>query len=112
MRNCSGPGGQEQHILDEEGDSCFGKIVRGQENAARLFAQRVYGDRSEWHYFIEDPVEIVKAEILNQQAPKDMKFDFSALKNLNSKSFENDAFKNLQDNQKPKIPKIEHAAVP
>ena len=104
----SGPGGQPQHVLDEEGDSCFAKVVRGQEHVARVFAAPIYGDRTDWHYFIEEPVEIVKAEILNRQAPQDMKFDFSALKNLNS-----DSFKNLKEKHaKPKIPHIEHAVDP
>ena len=59
-----GPGGQYQHVLEEQGDPCFAKVVKGQENVTLLFQQPTYEDRSEWHYFFQEPVEIVKAILI------------------------------------------------
>ena len=33
-----GPGGQTQHVLVEEADSCFGKIVRGHDLLPRMMS--------------------------------------------------------------------------
>jgi hypothetical protein len=65
-----GPGGQHQHALSEQGDSCFGRVVQGQgrDNLAKhLFGAPIFQDRSEWHYFLKDPVEIVGAKILTKR---------------------------------------------
>ena len=60
-----GPGGQFQHVLGEEqGDSCFATIVSGREVLAKVYQQPTYNDRSEWHYFIEEPVEIKQAIVM------------------------------------------------
>ena len=65
-----GPGGQYQYALNEQGDSCFGKIST-HGTGRNLLAQHVYQapiyeDHSEWHHFISNPVEIVHAEILTK----------------------------------------------
>jgi hypothetical protein len=65
-----GPGGQHQHALEEQGDSCFGFVEEGQGRtnlAMHLFGGSIYNDRTEWHYFLEEPVEIVQAVILTKQ---------------------------------------------
>ena len=65
-----GPGGQFQHVLGEDqGDSCFATIISGRDVAAKLFSQKTYNDRSEWHYFIVEPVEITKATIRGWTPP-------------------------------------------
>jgi cyclophilin family peptidyl-prolyl cis-trans isomerase len=61
-----GPGGQNQHALGEEqGDPCFGTITSGRDVVARIFSQKTHDDKSEWHYFFEDPVEIKSARIIS-----------------------------------------------
>ena len=65
-----GPGGQHQHALSEQGDSCFGRIVAGQgrdDLARQLFGAEIYQDRSEWHYFLKSPVQIVDATVLTKK---------------------------------------------
>jgi len=65
-----GPGGQPQHDLNEQGDSCFGIILDeggGRSMlAAKVYSSDIYGDNSEWHHFISKPIEIVYAEILTK----------------------------------------------
>jgi len=110
-----GPGGQYHHALEEQGDSCFAKITRGKENAAALFAQPVYGDRSEWHHFIVEPVEIIQAKILTKRpmegtlsVPKvDTPANETAATNPDPVKVINEKLK-----RKPKLPKIEHAVEP
>jgi hypothetical protein len=61
-----GPGGQNHHALGEEqGDPCFGTITSGRDTVARIFSQKTHSDKSEWHYFFEDPVEIKSARIIS-----------------------------------------------
>lgn len=72
-----GPGGQHQHALEEQGDSCFGRVEAGQgrnDLAQHLFGASIYDDRTEWHYFLEEPVEIVGATILTKK-PEVIKID-------------------------------------
>ena len=60
-----GPGGQFQHVLGEEqGDSCFATIVSGRETVAKVYQQPTFNDRTEWHYFIQDPIEIKQAVVV------------------------------------------------
>ena len=60
-----GPGGQFQHVLGEDqGDSCFATIVSGRETLAKVYSQPTFNDRSEWHYFIQDPIEIKQAVVV------------------------------------------------
>jgi len=128
-----GPGGQFQHALEEQGDSCFGKITRGKEHAAALFAQPVYGDRSEWHFFLTEPVEINKAEILTKKpaaaageessssslpeidvpASQD-KTRTEAKQKVREEESPHDPVQELMDKRKrkPRRPKIEHAVEP
>lgn len=65
-----GPGGQSQHALNEQGDSCFGIVstegIGREKLASLLFGKSIYADRSEWHYFLEEPVEIVGAVVLTK----------------------------------------------
>jgi len=66
-----GPGGQAQHELEEQGDSCFGTVSRAGEGRDRIakyiYGSKIYGDNSEWNHFIANPIEIVYAEILTKQ---------------------------------------------
>jgi len=66
-----GPGGQSQHALEEQGDSCFGTIsAEGNSRdllAKYVYLSEVYDDDSEWHHFIFDPIEIVHAKILTRE---------------------------------------------
>jgi len=98
-----GPGGQYQHALQEQGDSCFGIITRGKEHAAALFAQPVYGDRSEWHYFLTEPVEILEAKVLTQR-PEGTPQARAPIEHAHHH--------NGEQHHKPRIPKIEHAVEP
>ena len=66
-----GPGGQLQHDLSEQGDSCFGTISSEGEGrdmlAANIYSLGIYEDNSEWHHFIARPVRIVYAEVLTKE---------------------------------------------
>lgn len=64
-----GPGGQTHHVLHEQGDSCFAKIVQGREHVARIYQQAVTGDDTDWHFFLWEPIEITSAVILNWPLP-------------------------------------------
>ena len=65
-----GPGGQAQHALEEQGDSCFGIISiegGGRDSlAGTVYQSDIYADGSEWHYFISNPIQIVSAKILTK----------------------------------------------
>jgi len=65
-----GPGGQSQHLLDEQGDSCFGTISiegDGRDMLVRhIYHSEIYNDNSEWHSFVSSPIEIVGARILTK----------------------------------------------
>jgi len=65
-----GPGGQPQHDLEEQGDSCFGTIsLEGEGRSAlagNIYSSDVYADSTEWHHFISSPIEIVHATILTK----------------------------------------------
>lgn len=66
-----GPGGQSQHPLSEQGDSCFG-IVSAEGGGRELlvqhvFSQEIYADETQWNYFMKEPVEIVGAIVLTKQ---------------------------------------------
>ena len=122
-----GPGGQFHHALEEQGDSCFAKITRGKENAAALFAQPIYGDRSDWHYFFAEPIEITKAEILTKHPQKAGSINVTSTHSVitEHKSGETNPEEKAQEpphdpveamndklNRKPRLPKIEHAVEP
>ncbi len=65
-----GPGGQFQHALEEQGDSCFGKVEPGkgrEDLSVHLFGAPIYEDRSEWHYFLIEPREIVGATVITKK---------------------------------------------
>lgn len=61
-----GPHGQPQHALEEQGDSCFGKITLGRENVTALFSQPTYQEGDEWDYYMVEPVFLTKARVLNK----------------------------------------------
>lgn len=66
-----GPGGQQQHVLPEQGDACFGIIsAEGTGRSALasyVYNSDVYADNSEWHHFMTHPITIVHAEILTKE---------------------------------------------
>mmetsp|Transcript_19731 Transcript_19731/g.22567 ORF Transcript_19731/g.22567 Transcript_19731/m.22567 type:complete len:504 (-) Transcript_19731:167-1678(-) len=58
-----GPGGQWQHGLEEQADSCFAKVVEGQDILQRIFQSESYTRDSDYPFFLYDPVEIISARI-------------------------------------------------
>jgi len=58
-----GPGGQWQHGLEEQADSCFARVVKGRDVLQRVFKSESYERDSDYPYFLHDPVEIVSARI-------------------------------------------------
>jgi hypothetical protein len=65
-----GPGGQSQYALEEQGDSCFGRVVEGQDVLTKqLFAGEVWDDQSEYQFFLKEPAEIIGAVVLTKNAP-------------------------------------------
>ncbi|CAJ1970073.1 unnamed protein product [Cylindrotheca closterium] len=60
-----GPGGQDQHALDHQADSCFGMIVEGIEAMQYIFNSKTYQDEG-WEWMIEEPIPITRAEILTK----------------------------------------------
>jgi hypothetical protein len=65
-----GPGGQYQHALEEQGDSCFGRIKTGQEFIQQLENHPVMEDGTDWDGFFIDPVRIVGAVVLTKNPQK------------------------------------------
>lgn len=59
-----GPHGQFQHKLEEQADSCFAKVVEGQDTLQKVFSAEVYPRDSDWAFFLEDAIEIVTARIV------------------------------------------------
>ena len=112
-----GPGGQYHHALQEQGDSCFAKVVRGKEIVAELYALKVYADHSEWHHFIIEPVEIVKAEILTKRPEEKSsipKIEEPAQPPHQPAEEHIDPIDGINEKlkRKPRLPKIEHAVEP
>jgi hypothetical protein len=64
-----GPGGQEHFALYEQADSCFGIIIEGKEYMEQLFAAKTYSVPA-WEWIIEEPIPIVKAEIITKRPPR------------------------------------------
>lgn len=58
-----GPGGQYQHDLEEQADSCFAKVVDGKDTLQRVFRSEIYPHDSDYAFFLEEPIEIVSARI-------------------------------------------------
>lgn len=118
-----GPGGQTQHVLEEQGDPCFAKVIRGQEQLAKVYSQSIYGDRSDWHWFLREPVEIISAEIVGYQnhmeeqvqaSPSSSHSNHHATTTTTTASTSNsnnDPVRNVQEKlhkHKQKLPNIEH----
>jgi len=59
-----GPGGQFQHDLEEQADSCFAKVVDGKDTLQRIFNSETYPRGTDYAYFLQEPIEIVQARIL------------------------------------------------
>jgi hypothetical protein len=57
-------GGQFQHGLQEQADSCFAKVVDGKDTLQRIFNQEIYPRGDDYAYFFQDPIEIVQARVL------------------------------------------------
>mmetsp|Transcript_18600 Transcript_18600/g.25805 ORF Transcript_18600/g.25805 Transcript_18600/m.25805 type:complete len:451 (+) Transcript_18600:91-1443(+) len=57
-----GPGGQTQHAISEQADTCFAKVVDGYATLQKIFKMDVYDD-AEYADFLESPVEIAWARI-------------------------------------------------
>ena len=62
--NAHGPHGQFQHSLDEYADSCFAKVIEGHDTLQKVINLEVHSKESGYPYFLEDPVEIVSARIV------------------------------------------------
>jgi hypothetical protein len=60
-----GPGGQHQHLLgDEQADPCFGIIMEGREVLQKVFGLKGLPRGDPFAFFLEEPVEIVSARIM------------------------------------------------
>lgn len=67
-----GPGGQFQHDLIEQADPCFAKITDGHDVLMKVFKMDVYPGDHEYAYFLQEPVEILKARILEPLPGEDV----------------------------------------
>lgn len=83
-----GPGGQIQHALEEQGDSCFGRITKGKEHLEVLFKQPTVGGGNEYDVFLQQQVPIVRAIVITpkpgngstidlEELPEPMEFQFA-----------------------------------
>ena len=59
-----GPGGQAHYALDELGDSCFGRIVKGRENLEKLLFPLPTVGQGIFPHFLKEQVTIKHAIIL------------------------------------------------
>jgi hypothetical protein len=59
-----GPGGQDHHDLAESADACFAKVVKGFDTLSAMTNSQTIKDSSEYQYFFEDPIQIVKIAIV------------------------------------------------
>jgi len=59
-----GPGGQYQHQLIEQADPCFAKVVEGKETLEAVFGMATYPATHQFAYFLQEPVEIQTARIM------------------------------------------------
>eukprot|EP00934_Nitzschia_sp_Nitz4_P007190 Nitzschia sp. Nitz4//scaffold325_size20118//5361//6818//NITZ4_008701-RA/size20118-augustus-gene-0.16-mRNA-1//1//CDS//3329547896//7180//frame0 len=60
-----GPGGQTQHALHEQGDSCFGRISKGKEHIENIIDKLPTEPLgTEWEGFFTNPITIVRATVL------------------------------------------------
>jgi hypothetical protein len=59
-----GPGGQIQHALEEQGDSCFGRITKGKEHMDDLLFNQPTIREGDFKEFMQNQVPIVRAVIL------------------------------------------------
>jgi len=98
-----GPGGQYQHDIEEQADPCFARIVEGKESLEKVFHLPVYGDGSDYNYFLHDPIEIIKAVVLDG-TPEPL-HTFHASNNVEG------ANKGAAK-MKFKLPKIDHMVAP
>lgn len=64
-----GPGGQTHHDLTEHADPCFAKIVDGMDTIALMTnAPTVRDTDSNYRFFFEEPIQIVKVRIVKHPA--------------------------------------------
>lgn len=56
-----GPGGQYQHDLEEFADPCFAKVVDGYDTLHEMFREETYLAETGYGYFLQDPIQIVRA---------------------------------------------------
>lgn len=75
-----GPGGQYQHALEEQGDSCFGRIKSGQDVLTALDDRATIEDGTDWDGFFLEPVTIVGAVILTPKPAPAFTYDLSPSK--------------------------------
>jgi hypothetical protein len=60
-----GPGGQTHHALAEHADPCFAKIIDGMDAIEMMRnSPTVHGEDSNFRFFFEEPVQIVKVRIV------------------------------------------------
>ena len=64
-----GPGGQFQHDLSEQADPCFAKVTDGHDVLMKVFKLQFYPANHEYAYFLNEPVEIVRARIMEPIIP-------------------------------------------
>lgn len=82
-----GPGGQLQHALEEQGDSCFGRITKGKEHIQDILFKQPTNLKGEFRSFFREQVPIVRAVVLTpkpekgipiilEEIPEPMEFQF------------------------------------
>jgi cyclophilin family peptidyl-prolyl cis-trans isomerase len=113
-----GPGGQNQHDLNEFADPCFGKVVDGFDVLQEVIASPTVRDDPEWQWFYEEPVHIIGAKILDgppenlrsKQEPKKEQPDKPAL-GIDTKPVEGRPQKMHKPRMKHK-PLLDHQVAP
>ena len=64
-----GPGGQVQHGIQEQADSCFASIVQGQEVINKIYTLPTHPPSHQYAYFFIEPIEIANAQIMTPPTP-------------------------------------------
>ena len=59
-----------QHGLKEQADSCFAKIVEGQDVVRQIHLLPTHKRGQKYGYFFEEPVQIVSARIMESPPPQ------------------------------------------
>jgi hypothetical protein len=98
--------------LEEQGDPCFGKIVRGQQDAELLFKLPIYEDGSAWHHFILEPVEITQVKVVTKRPDGAEQIDAKGTVVKEAAHDPVHITTDKKEKRRPKLPHIDHAVLP